>query len=116
MQFLKILFWCLLAFVAALFTYGNWTSVAIQLWSGTEALIKLPFLVFAAYLIGLVPMYIYHKVAHWRLKQRLAATERSLGEARSLPIAPPPPAYASEAEPAIVAPPETGALATDRLL
>ena len=38
MQFLKILFWCLLAFVAALFTYGNWQPVEIHLWAGLEAL------------------------------------------------------------------------------
>lgn len=33
MQFLKILFWFLL-FVAALFTYSNWTSIQINMWSG----------------------------------------------------------------------------------
>ena len=71
MQFLKILFWCLLAFVAALFTYGNWSSVPIQLWSGTVALVKLPFLVLVALLIGFVPTYIYHRAVRWRLKQRL---------------------------------------------
>jgi putative membrane protein len=91
MQFLKILFWCLLAFVAALFTYGNWTSVAIQLWSGTEALVKLPFLLFVAFLIGFAPMYVYYQVRRWRLTQRLAGTERALVEARALPIAPAPP-------------------------
>ncbi|WP_241656616.1 hypothetical protein [Sphingomonas oligophenolica] len=90
MQFLKILFWCLLAFVAALFTYGNWTSVPIQLWSGTEALVKLPFLLVVAFLIGFVPTYIYYHAVRWRLKQRLSTNERALVEARALPIAPPP--------------------------
>ena len=92
MQFLKILFWCLLAFVVALFTYGNWTSVPIQLWSGTEALVKLPFLLFVAVLIGFVPTYAYYHAVRWRLKQRLTNSERSLVEARSLPIAPASPA------------------------
>ncbi|MDE0877844.1 MAG: hypothetical protein OSB00_04140 [Sphingomonas bacterium] len=91
MQFLKILFWCLLAFVAALFTYGNWTSVTINLWSETEALVKLPFLLIVAFLLGFVPTYIYHRAVRWRLKQRLASTDRALVEARALPIAPPPP-------------------------
>ena len=31
MQFLKILFWCLLAFVAAVFTISNWNAVQIQI-------------------------------------------------------------------------------------
>ena len=29
MQFLKYLFWCLIAFLAAVFTFGNWTSVSL---------------------------------------------------------------------------------------
>jgi lipopolysaccharide assembly protein A len=112
MQFLKILFWCLLAFVAALFTYGNWTSVTISLWSETEALVKLPFLMLVSFLIGFVPMYVYHQVIRWRLKQRIASAERNMMEARALPIAPPPAAEpevaaapVAEAEPTPVAPP-----------
>ncbi len=91
MQFLKILFWCLLAFVAALFTYGNWTSVPIQLWSGMEALIKLPFLLVIAFLIGFLPTYLYYHAVRWRLRQRLSTTERMLTEARVVP--PPPPVF-----------------------
>ncbi|WP_445192661.1 hypothetical protein ACT009_01605 [Sphingomonas sp. Tas61C01] len=92
MQFLKILFWCLLAFVAALFTYGNWTSVPLQLWSGMEALVKLPFLLLIAFLLGFLPTYVYNRAVRWRLRQRLNATERSLAEARAV-VAPTPPAY-----------------------
>ena len=89
MQFLKILFWCLLAFVAALFTYGNWTSVPLQLWSGMEALVKLPFLLLLAFLLGFLPTYIYHRAVRWRMRQRLTTTERSLAEARIVVPAPP---------------------------
>ncbi len=99
MQFLKILFWCLLAFVAALFTYGNWTSVPIQLWSGMEALVKLPFLLLVAFLIGFLPTYLYYHAVRWRLRQRLATNERALAEARAVP----PPAYVP-ATPAAVEP------------
>jgi hypothetical protein len=37
MQFLKILFWCLISFTAAIFTYGNWVWVTINLWGGLVA-------------------------------------------------------------------------------
>ena len=102
MQFLKILFWCLLAFVAALFTYGNWTSVPLQLWSGMEALVKLPFLLLIAFLLGFLPTYAYNRAVRWRLRQRLTTTERSLAEARAVVTAPTPsyaptPAYAGTA-------------------
>lgn len=89
MQFLKILFWCLLAFVAALFTYGNWAYVDIQLWSGLIAQVRLPVLVLVTFLLGFVPAQLYHATARWRLRQRLAATERTLADTRALIVAPP---------------------------
>ena len=119
MQFLKILFWCLLAFVAALFTYGNWTSVPIQLWSGTEALVKLPFLLLVAFLIGFLPTYLYYHAVRWRLRARLGSSERALSEARALPLAPPPspppnPSLSSPASPP--APIDDAAVAEGRLV
>jgi lipopolysaccharide assembly protein A len=98
MQFLKILFWCLLAFVAALFTYGNWHPVTIQLWGQTEALVKLPFLLLVAFLAGLLPTLAWNHAVRWRLRQRLAAAEREAAQARYagasgpeavMPLAPP---------------------------
>ena len=87
MQFLKYLFWCLLAFLAAVFTFGNWTSVDIHLWGGLIALVNLPFLLFVTFLAGLLPMYLYHVTARWRLKQRLQTTERTVEALRaSLPV------------------------------
>jgi putative membrane protein len=59
-QFLKILFWCLLAFVAALFTYGNWNTVPVHLWSGLIADVNLPLLLLVTFLIGFVPTQLYN--------------------------------------------------------
>lgn len=84
MQFLKILFWCLLAFVAALFTYGNWDTVPIKLWSGLIADTNLPLLLLVTFLLGVVPTTLYHHAVRWRLRQRIATCERMLAE-RPLP-------------------------------
>lgn len=83
MQFLKILFWCLLAFVAAVFTFGNWTMVTIRLWGGMEALINLPLLLLVTFLLGLVPMLLYHHTVRWRLRSRIAGSDRALEQARA---------------------------------
>ena len=104
MQFLKILFWCLLAFVAALFTYGNWAYVDIQLWSGLIAEVRLPLLLLAVFLLGFLPTEIYHAAARWRLRQRLAATERTLADTRAL-LAPPVVAEGASAVTPFVTPP-----------
>ena len=91
MQFLKILFWCLLAFVAALFTYGNWEPVPIHLWAGLEALVNLPLLLLVTFLLGFLPTHSYHSVMRWRLRQRLVAAEQALVDQRPpiVPAAPP---------------------------
>ena len=92
MQFLKYLFWCLLAFIAAVFSFGNWYSVEVHLWGGLIALVNLPFLLFVTFLVGLLPMLVYHLTAQWRLRQRLATTERTLDQIRAaaLPVEPAP--------------------------
>lgn len=78
MRFLNGLFWFLLAVVVAIFTYGNWRHVEINLWSGLIADINLPLLLLAFFLAGFVPMALWHQAVKWRLKQRLATAERSL--------------------------------------
>lgn len=97
MQFLKILFWCLLAFVAAVFTIANWTTVQIKLWGGLIAEVNLPLLLLVTFLVGLLPTMVYYQTMRWRLRNRLATVERTVNDLRSA-IAPapsqPPPALA----------------------
>jgi putative membrane protein len=101
MQFLKILFWCLLAFVAALFTYGNWNTVPIHLWSGLIADVNLPLLLLVTFLAGLLPTVAVERYRHWRLRQRLTASEQALAQVRAA-VAPPPPAVFEPAAPPVV--------------
>ena len=107
MQFLKILFWCLLAFVAAVFTFGNWRTVSVQLFGGLVMEINLPLLLLVVFLLGFVPTLAYQHWVRWRLRQRLAAAESALETERSLAasraVVPPAPA---PAEPLDGVPPE----------
>lgn len=91
MQFLKYLFWCLLAFLAAIFAFGNWTSVEVHLWGGLIALVNLPFLLLVTFLLGLVPTLLYHWTVRYRLRQRLLTTERTVESLRVAAAPPPPP-------------------------
>ena len=101
MRFLNGLFWFLLAVVVAIFTYGNWKHVEINLWSGLIADVNLPLLVLIAFLAGFVPMALWHQAVKWRLKQRLATAERSINElSGSLTT---PPVSAEPIVPAVVA-------------
>lgn len=82
MQFLRTIFWVLLAVAAVIFAFGNWTSVALRLWGGVIVETKLPVLVIGAFLIGLIPPFVLYRTTRWRLGRRLATTERALNEAR----------------------------------
>ncbi|MGN6817152.1 MAG: hypothetical protein ACTHJR_00600 [Sphingomonas sp.] len=86
MQFLKILFWCLISFVAAIFTYGNWNWVTIYLWGGLVAEVNLPFLLLLTFLAGVVPTWLYYRTMRWRLSQRLATAERIIADLK--PVVP----------------------------
>jgi lipopolysaccharide assembly protein A len=106
MQFLRYLFLFLLAFVAALFTDGNWKRVEVNLWSGLIADVNLPFLLFVTFLAGFLPMLTYYMTARWRYRQRLQTNDRTIEALRaSLPVEAPPapvvavPAPAPAAEP-----------------
>lgn len=122
MQFLKLLFWCLMAFLAAVFTFGNWTNVSIQLFGGLVAEVNLPLLLLTTFLLGFVPTLVYQQWLRFRLRQRLTAAERSLESERALaaarasepaapgagagvvvPVTPPPPAAIPTAVPPGVA-------------
>ena len=100
MQFLKILFWCLLAFLAALFTIANWTSIPVHLPGDLVADINLPFLLLVTFLLGLLPTLGWQAARRWRLRQRLTACERVLAETRAaaLTVLPPPPTPLPAAE------------------
>ncbi|MDB5678053.1 hypothetical protein [Sphingomonas bacterium] len=87
MQFLKILLWCLLAFVAAIFTFGNWTWVTIHLWGGLDAEVNLPFMLLLTFLAGLLPTWLYFRTARWRLEQRLSTAERVIADLKPTPVA-----------------------------
>jgi len=105
MQFLKILLWCLLAFVAAIFTFGNWTWVTINLWGGLVAEVNLPFLMLLTFLAGWLPTWLYFRTQRWRLAQRLNTAERIIADLKPAPV----PINADPAPVAMANPaPETG--------
>ncbi|WP_304561115.1 lipopolysaccharide assembly protein LapA domain-containing protein [Sphingomonas immobilis] len=103
MQFLKILFWCLLTCVGALFTFANWTTVRIALWGNLVAEVNLPLLLLITFLIGLLPMLLFHQAARWRLRGKLANAERTIATLREA-LTPPPPPVLEPDGPVVAAP------------
>ena len=77
MQFLKTVFWVLIAVVLALFSIRNWFDVTVSLWGDIQADIKLPILLLIAFLIGFAPTWSLMRTRVWSLRRRIEAMERN---------------------------------------
>ena len=76
MNFLRTLFWVVLAVSLAIFANRNWTDVTLNLWGNIQAEVKLPFLLLITFLIGFAPLYLIMRGRVWNLRRKLAVAER----------------------------------------
>jgi putative membrane protein len=76
MNFLKTLFWIVVAVSLAIFANRNWTDVTINLWGNIQADVKLPVLILLTFLIGFLPPLLILRGRIWNLKRKLALAER----------------------------------------
>jgi lipopolysaccharide assembly protein A len=107
MQFLRTVFWVVLAVIGVVFAFNNWTPVTVRLWSDIVVDFQLPVLLLIVFLLGLIPPWLLHRVTRWRMGRKLEAANRTLIETRNvldpvavpqghalppgaIPIAPPP--------------------------
>jgi uncharacterized integral membrane protein len=75
MQFLKTLFWVLLAVLIALFASRNWFDVTVNLWGNLQADIKVPVLLALMFLLGWLPTFLLYRARVWALRRRIAASD-----------------------------------------
>jgi uncharacterized integral membrane protein len=91
MQFLKTLFWVMLAIGLVLFARENWVPVEIMLWSGLIAEVKLPFLLLVVFLLGFLPTYLFYRGRMWSLRRQLTRPESVVVANQPATTAPPQP-------------------------
>jgi uncharacterized integral membrane protein len=77
MQFLKTLFWVLIAVLVALFASRNWSAVTLNLWGDIQADVKLPLLLLVAFLLGFLPVWLTMRARLWTAERRIEALERN---------------------------------------
>ncbi len=94
MQFLKTLFWVLLAVFIALFASRNWFDVTLNLWGDLQADIKVPVLLGLMFLIGWLPTLLIYRARVWAIRRRIEAKEAQ-------PVTPVEPAAEHEHSPVI---------------
>ena len=92
MQFLRTLFWVVIAAFVAIIASNNWRDVTLNLWGNLQLDIKIPLLLLIAFLIGFLPTWLVLRGKLWAAQRRLPQ------EVPPSPAAPSPPvAVADEA-------------------
>jgi len=76
MQFLKTLFWMVVAVSLAIFATRNWRDVTIDLWGPLAADIKLPLLMAAMVVLGWLPTWLILRSRLWQARRKLLLLER----------------------------------------
>ena len=76
MQFLKTVFWVLLAVLVALFAVRNWGDVTLNLWGDIQADVKIPILLLIAFVLGWLPTWLIMRAKLWAMRRRLEAMDR----------------------------------------
>jgi hypothetical protein len=81
MQIIRTIVWVLVLVALLVFAINNWTPISVKIWEGLLLETKIPALVIVAFLIGLVPMWVVHRGAKWRLERRIATLENAIRSA-----------------------------------
>jgi lipopolysaccharide assembly protein A len=84
MQFLRTVFWVVLAVLGVIFSFNNWQIVSIKLWGDILIDTPLPILMFVVFMLGLLPTLILHRATRWNLNRKLEAANRNLTETRAV--------------------------------
>lgn len=78
MQIVRTIVWVLILFGLLVFSFFNWDPVEVKLWDNLVLETKVPVLVIVAFLLGLVPMWLYHRGAKWSLGRRINSLETAV--------------------------------------
>jgi len=92
MQIVRTIGWVLLVIALLIFSINNWNPVELKIWEGLVLETKIPALVVISFLLGLVPMWLYHRGTRFYLSRRIVSLETAARTAAVTPVAPPPPA------------------------
>lgn len=76
MQFLRTVFWVVIAVSLAIFASRNWSDVSVNLWGNLQADIKLPVLLLVIFLLGFLPPFFILRGKLWNVRRRLLIAER----------------------------------------
>lgn len=83
MKALRLILFGIVIAVFALFAFSNWTPVLVALPDGSKVSVFLPVVVFAAFILGWLPVLLLHFAARASWRRRTSRVEKLLDDALS---------------------------------
>jgi uncharacterized integral membrane protein len=90
MQIVRTIVWVLLLVVLLIFSINNWNPVEVKIWEGLVLETKVPALVVISFLLGLLPMWLLHRIAAYAAHRKIASLQTAARTAAVAPVADPP--------------------------
>ena len=88
MQIVRTVIWVLLLVGLLIFSLANWDpTVTVTIWQDIVVDTKIPAIVIVSFLIGFVPMWLFHRGSKWRTNRKIASLENAARTAAATPVA-----------------------------
>jgi uncharacterized integral membrane protein len=88
MQIVRTIVWVLLLIVLLIFSINNWEPVTVKIWEGLILETKVPALVVISFLLGLLPMWLLHRISAYAARRKISSLEVAARTAVVAPAAP----------------------------
>ena len=86
MQFLRTLFWVVIAVFLAIMARNNWTDVTVNLWGSLQADIKLPLLLLVFFILGFLPPFLVLRAKLWQVRRKYAVQQPAVTANPTAPV------------------------------
>jgi putative membrane protein len=88
MQIVRTIVWVLLLVVLLIFSINNWNPVEVKIWEGLVLETKIPALVVISFLLGLLPMWLLHRITAYSARRKITSLQTAARTAAVTPVAP----------------------------
>ena len=79
MHIVRTLVWVLILIGIIAFTFGNFDrETDVRIWPGLVWDTRVPAIVIVSFVLGLIPMWIYHRGVKWSLNRRIRSLESAV--------------------------------------
>ena len=75
MQIVRTIVWVLLLVLLVIFSINNWNVVPVKIWEGLILETKVPALVVISFLLGLLPMWLLHKISAYNARRKISSLQ-----------------------------------------